>query len=46
MENMGGQATLQYRLFINGKERWETVLLAAPETDTTRGSFFGKIKYT
>lgn len=46
MEKIGGQDTLQYRLFVNGKERWETVLLAAPETDYTRGSFFGRIKYT
>jgi hypothetical protein len=45
MEKVGGQDTLQYRLFIDGKQRWETVLSAAPETDTTRGSFFGKIKF-
>ena len=25
MEKVGGQDTLQFRLFINGKQRWETV---------------------
>lgn len=36
---------MRFRLFINGKETWETVLLAPPETDITTGSFFGRIKY-
>jgi hypothetical protein len=54
IENIAGESTLQYRLFINGEERW-TTMVAQPPTVTSGSigggsgksskstSFFGKL---
>lgn len=42
MENMAGgeQSTLTYRLFIDGVETWDTVVLSPPEPRKERGPSF------
>ena len=46
IENIAGQSTLQYRLFIDGRERWETVVLAPTQaaSDNPLASLWSKIK--
>ncbi|GAO15198.1 uncharacterized protein UV8b_04255 [Ustilaginoidea virens] len=48
IENVDGNSTLQYRLFIDGEERWTTKLIQAPAVDGPKaggGSFWDRIKF-
>lgn len=47
MEQTAGGSTLQYRLFIDGQERWRTELVEAPVAAgfSSRASFWDKIGF-
>ncbi|KAK2589583.1 hypothetical protein QQS21_012743 [Conoideocrella luteorostrata] len=47
IEDVDGQSTLEYRLYIDGAERWTTQLVQATsaEDSTTGGYFWDRIKF-
>ncbi|QPG96538.1 hypothetical protein C2857_004494 [Epichloe festucae Fl1] len=47
IENVDGQSTLQYRLYIDGVERWTTQIAQAAvlEGSKTGGSFWDRLKF-
>lgn len=51
IEKVDGESTLLYRLFIDGKETWSTIVAAAPAPPPTEDSrsplsaFWDKIKF-
>lgn len=48
IENLegGDQSSLKYRLYVDGEEVWNTVVLSPPPpaTDKTGGSFWDRLK--
>ncbi|CAG9954174.1 unnamed protein product [Clonostachys rosea f. rosea IK726] len=46
IENTDGESSLLYRLFIDGKERWNTTVVAppVPESDSALSSFWSKFR--
>ncbi|KAF4511140.1 hypothetical protein G6O67_002963 [Ophiocordyceps sinensis] len=47
MEQVAGESTLEYRLFIDGQERWRTELVAVPAAEgfSSGESFWDKIRF-
>ena len=45
-ENIAGQPTLQYRLYIQGKETWDTLVTAPPaaKSENTLGALWDRFK--
>ena len=44
IENIAGESTLQYRLFINGEETWSTLIAQPPVVASSKAnSFLGKL---
>ncbi|KAH7318419.1 PhoD-like phosphatase-domain-containing protein [Stachybotrys elegans] len=48
IEDIAGESTLQFRLYINGEEAWSTVIVAPhfPKSDSSFGSIWDKLKFT
>ncbi|KAJ6783013.1 hypothetical protein PWT90_09192 [Aphanocladium album] len=45
IENVEGESTLQYQLYVDGKEAWNTTLIAAKPSSGTSGSFWDFLKF-
>ncbi|KAM3555409.1 hypothetical protein ARSEF4850_006001 [Beauveria asiatica] len=45
IENIDGESLLQYQLFVDGKEVWNTTLVAAKPAGSTTGSFWDFLKF-
>lgn len=44
IEDIDGESTLHYQLYIDGKEAWNTTLIAAKPSSTSSGSFWDFLK--
>lgn len=45
IENIDGESTLQYQLYVDGKETWNTTLIAARPSNGASGSFWDFLKF-
>ena len=45
IENIDGESSLQYQLYVNGKEAWNTTLVAAQPASGSSGSIWDFLKF-
>ncbi len=45
IENIDGESSLQYQLYVDGKEAWNTTLVAAKPASGTSGSIWDFLKF-